>query len=392
MRFSKGLVVLPVALVIHCCPVGIVAGEGQSGQPSPVSSTYRGPAIEGLTKGYAEFTAGRFDRAIQYYSDAIDSGVLVAKKDRADALILRGDAYRAKHEFEPGLTDFSAAIALRPGYARAYVKRGKTYRDAGMYEPAIHDFSEAIRLKPAKAELWRLRASTYLILDDLDAASSDADQAVRLEPHSAKALTTRGRIYRATRQEGLAISDFSAAVANDPNADYAFGQRGISYLRTKKYSEAIADFGHAIALNPYRADYYARRALAFARMGNRAQAVEDIERATKRDARDPYLRFLHGRVLVELGQPEQAVTEYTRALALFPRYAKAYCGRASAMQAVGRGAEALADLDQGIKLAPDDEFCAKVRGLILTGSGTAEHLPVEDDAHEPVAIEPPGSE
>jgi hypothetical protein len=51
------------------------------------------------------------------------------------------------------------------------------------------------------------------------------------------------------------------------------------------------------------------------------------------------------------------------------------------MRALGRGAEALADVEQGIKLAPNDGFCAKVRGLILTGSGRAEHIPVEDDAH-----------
>jgi serine/threonine protein kinase/tetratricopeptide (TPR) repeat protein len=69
------------------------------------------------------------------------------------------------------------------------------------------------------------------------------------------------------------------------------------------------------------------------------------------------------------GRPAEAIPYYTAALALRPKNPGVYLNRALALEGIQRLDEALADLDQAVKLAPNYAIAWRVRGRILGKKG-----------------------
>ena len=77
-----------------------------------------------------------------------------------------------------------------------------------------------------------------------------------------------------------------------------------------------------------------------------------------------------------MGNYEQAIADYTQALALDPQYAYAYEGRGLAYRELGNLSEALADFRQYLVLTPDannratfEEWIAELEEALGEGAG-----------------------
>ena len=140
----------------------------------------------------------------------------------------------------------------------------------------------------------------------------------------------RARALANDGQPGLALAAYDALLARSPgNVDVLLG-RGIVHARLGRWQEAERDLRAAAAASPAYADVWSA-------LGN-TYAWSD--------------------------QPEQAVDAYTRLIALQPAAAAAYVARGRALRALGRNAEARADLDKATALgAGGDAFDALAAAL-----------------------------
>ncbi|MFF8611475.1 tetratricopeptide repeat protein [Streptomyces sp. NPDC015350] len=94
------------------------------------------------------------------------------------------------------------------------------------------------------------------------------------------------------------------------------------------------------------------------------------------------------------GEAEAALSDHGRAVAMDPRNARAFQGRAVVLRALGRYGEALADLDRAEELAPDRAWAVRERGETYRRMGRLEEaLVVLDRAHalDPADAVPLGS-
>jgi tetratricopeptide (TPR) repeat protein len=119
------------------------------------------------------------DEAVPYFTE------IIRQFPVAESYGARGLVWRAQHEYDHAIIDFSEAIRLRPTEAAYYVNRGGCWNRKREWERAIADFSEAIRLKPHYGS-YNNRGRSWLGKKEYGRALTDYDEAIRLEPKSSQ--------------------------------------------------------------------------------------------------------------------------------------------------------------------------------------------------------------
>lgn len=62
---------------------------------------------------------------------------------------------------EEAISDYSAAIRLKPNHSRAFYNRGFCYDGLGRHEEALKDYSLSIQLEPVNVTAYHNRGSLY---------------------------------------------------------------------------------------------------------------------------------------------------------------------------------------------------------------------------------------
>jgi Flp pilus assembly protein TadD len=165
--------------------------ETASPTPSPTLTPTVDPTqIASLIEDGAAFSdAGRYDRAIEAFSQAI-----ALDSNSVNALFGRGTSYFDSEQYELAIEDFNRVIDLDSSNEPAYFNRGLAYLNLEDYERAIENFNQSIELDPAYGPTYYLRGVAYYELGDLDRALEDADQAIDLLPSDAVSYQLRADI------------------------------------------------------------------------------------------------------------------------------------------------------------------------------------------------------
>ncbi|XP_010519825.1 PREDICTED: inactive TPR repeat-containing thioredoxin TTL3-like [Tarenaya hassleriana] len=102
------------------------------------------------SRGNELFKAGRFEEAIAAYGEGLDLD------PRNSVLLCNRAACRSKmSHLDKAVDDCSAALSLRPGYARARLRRADCHAKMGNWEMAMEDYEVLKRERPEDAEVDR---------------------------------------------------------------------------------------------------------------------------------------------------------------------------------------------------------------------------------------------
>ena len=297
---------------------------GEARPAKPLSENSRTISAETyFLRGNAKYELGLYHAAISDYDAAIR-----LKPDSAGAYYNRGRAKHNLKEYFAAIADYDTVIRLKPDYAGAYNNRGAAKVKLGQYFPAISDYDMAIRLKPGFFLAYYNRGHAKYRLKQYDAAISDYTQAILLKSDDADAYYNRGNAKAALGQYFPAISDYDVAIRLRPDYAGAYYNRGHAKYDLKQYEAAIADYDVAIRLRPdYAGAYYNR-----------------------------------GHAKYRLKQYFRAISDYDMAIGLNPDYANAYVYRGLAKRDLKQYEAAIADYDIAILLKPDDAFAYYMRG------------------------------
>ena len=104
---------------------------------------------------------------------------------------------------------------------------------------------------------------------------------------------------------------------------------------------------------------------AYHRLGQDEQAVVEYNRAIEIYALDPNAYIGRGDCRVSLGDHDQALADYNEAIRLGPDYSRAYASRGKLLEAMGQDAQAEADYDRAIQLDPSFTYALRLRGPAL---------------------------
>jgi len=184
----------------------------------------------------------------------------------------------------PVLSTYLSSGVTKPEYlADGFSLRGYANRQLGNYDRAVADYTTAISYVSNKADHYLNRGRSYNSLRKFDLAIADMTKAISLDGTNISAFFGRGYAYMELKNNPPAIADFTKVIALDPKESEAFYNRGTIYYRQQKYSLAVADLDNYIDLNTSNeknlADGYENRGLAYFYLGNTNQAIADYTKA-----------------------------------------------------------------------------------------------------------------
>jgi tetratricopeptide (TPR) repeat protein len=250
---------------------------------------------------------------------------------------------------DDALKAIEAAIQIEPGRAAFHQFRGLIHEAAGRPAEALVAFHMASTLDPDDP------IAAYLLADRRVASASPED----LQPQVATLLTAYRRAgtapsRRAPFRQLALIEDRVADTPIFSPASYADGFR---LFAQRRYQEAIARFRDAMAHDPLVADRAARsgrmaEGIAALRRGQGAAAIEHLEAAVMAAPASSEAHRILGIAHRAIGNHAGSVEQLNAALQLAPHDERARVGLGRALSDAGRTEEAERALRDTIRALP----------------------------------------
>jgi serine/threonine protein kinase/tetratricopeptide (TPR) repeat protein len=288
-----------------------------------------------------------FQKASQMPLDAnaryvlfVDRGVLRVRTER----------------FDEAVSDFQAAIELKPKAFQAYVNLAQAYRRLEKPDLALAQLDRAIEQEPGLAHLYRLRARLYLERNEPDRALASFNQAIEREntnsPFHVDDFIERGRLLLRTGQLDQALASFDAAIGL--RKDHSLGQRlrAETLFRLGRFSEVVDAFDRYFENGGSpRESVYRGRGLAKSELGLYGGAIEDFTKALELKPTSEVQAY-RGWTHLVVDAPKLALRDFEMAIELDGKNGDAYGGRGFVRANLGLEREALADAEEALRCGP----------------------------------------
>ncbi len=359
--------------------------------PSPASyQRLRSTCL--LVAGQSELATAAMNLSKQAKSTPFDH-FLVGEQLRTEALTQRS----ADDESSLGLSDRSrlaSAIAayedcleLDPSHFWAHLQKGRCLLVREEFDPALAEFDAAVNLRPQSPWAWSVRGLALATLHDYDRALSNLDRALDYDPEFTAAKLNRGAVRLLRRQSGDIAEckkEFADILKSHPgniHAQYYLAlaeQAGGNNDAALQQCSAILDsHPHLTAPRMLRVQLHLAKA-----KGDSQQARTDLDlwlaqREPKLDLKSPEAaarRCGLWRVLAARFSGAArtktfllALEEGQAALDAGHKSAQLYDDLAGVLIPLGRGAEALARIGEGLAVADSDPV-VRVKLLLNRGN------------------------
>jgi len=288
-----------------------------------VCVTYSGCSggVHDIKAGIAAANKGDFDKAIELFTRAIESGEL-SRENRSIAYYNRGRARGEKGNYDKAIADFDRALEINPTLAEAYGNRGIAWYLKGDYDKAIIDYTKAIEINWRNALAYCNRGLAWGKKGDYDKAIADFDKALEIDPKYVYAYGGRGYAWGKKGDYDKAIADCTKAIESgelsQDELSMAYSNRGIAWGKKGDYDKAIADLDKAIEIDPKNGLAYNNLAWVMAtcpedRYRDGTRAVELAEKAWKMKKTFASLDTLAA-AYAEAGRFQEAIKTQERAI------------------------------------------------------------------------------
>ena len=190
------------------------------------------------------------------------------------------------------------------------------------------------------------------------------------------ALGNRGAAAKFLGRYDRAMADFTLAMGLDPRNPRYFCQRGDALRRRGVLRDAIADYNAALTRASDSICAYQGRAQTYLAQGNTQQALADIARALRSKPGSFQLLVLRGRANNQAKLYEEAVADFSQALASKSQInlpptdrAAIRSERARALLKLDRSADARADVDEALRIEPENASAIATMASLEEHSG-----------------------
>ena len=256
-------------------------------------------------------------------------------------------------------------LDARARVVRAEGSRSEPRRKAALHA-AIHrlDRAEALDPEPTQA-LFEDRARYRSALGDAAGAGLDLARRDATPPATGRDFYLLGTSLLARNRPDQAETPLLRAVSLDPRRFWSWFSLGLCHFDQQRYAESAGDFAVCAVLAPKFAWPWMNRGLALARAGRLVEARQAYNRALEIEPDSPESRVNRGLTALELGEPEAAVPDLKRAVALGRSEGPVRSALAEALAKTGHRDEALAILAGLIAADPAAPFPRIARGTLL---------------------------
>jgi tetratricopeptide (TPR) repeat protein len=197
---------------------------------------------------------------------------------------------------------------------------GVSYSKLGRYQEAYPIMAENLQHNPTEPFAYFNLITLFVDAGETAKAAQVADSAVAALPQSAEALVMRGSIKMSQSRLEDAYDDFSAAAQVAPHSPDPRFFMALSDYKQGKFLAGAEVLRAAIGSGIADSDLHYLLAECMVRMdsSNSAGALAELNRAIELNPKSVSARTLRGKMLLEAGQPQDAVLDLRVARELEP--------------------------------------------------------------------------
>ncbi len=161
-----------------------------------------------------------------------------------------------------------------------------------------------------------------------------------------------------------AIDHYRKAIKEAPNFSNAHNNLGSLLMGKSQFGDAQKELQESIRLAPADAKSYFNMANLMLLTGKLAEAENYLQEGFRRQADSAFGFFVQGSVLEQSGKLGEAETALRRALQLDPRMTRAHLQLVNLYLHEQRPADAITELQEFLKVAPNDRLAPKAREVL----------------------------
>jgi tetratricopeptide (TPR) repeat protein len=274
------------------------------------------------------------------------------------------------------LEDF--VLQVRLSHQMTYlslVTVGLTRFSAEDYEGTIPYLTDALAQANDQREglnpeaVYFYRGTAHLYAGDPSQAISDLTQAIKLNPDLYEAYLNRADAYGDIREVSKALRDTTRAIELDNRQPDAYILRALIYVLKKEWQKAARDVDRASELHAPAELVHLIRGTVLVDAGDADTAIAEFTEAAKTKALEYNALVGRGRAYFDRAyfdkkDLDQAIQDHSQAISLNPERDTAYYYRAAAYAARGNFDEAFKDLDAALERNPRLAIAYSLRGQI----------------------------
>jgi len=242
--------------------------------------------------------------------------------------------------------EFRKAIELNSKFADAHKNLGFNYHTSGQDSAAQQSFLAALHLNPADEFTHYGLGTIYLRQGRPADAITHLEKARSLVDRDVPVSLGLARAYLASRQFPKAVELLESITHQRPTDADAAGLLAAGYESSGNLPRALEHYERAVQLDPGNQDRYLDYTRLLLDLDRFDDSIKVVQQGLQK-AQDSYALYLRlGATELMKGSPEKAEGSFREAIAMHPEVPLAYVALAKAFLKGGRGAEAVAVLDE----------------------------------------------
>ncbi|MCX7954639.1 MAG: tetratricopeptide repeat protein [Bacteroidales bacterium] len=326
-------------------------------------------------------------KAIECFSKVIDKD-----KHYYDAWINRAECYIQLKKNTEALSDLTTLINIKPNHINARILRAKLYINMNRYDEAISDLSYIIAQKPEYVEAYELRGLAYLkVAEKKSLAYSDLAKAKEMKSKNTLIYYELSKLEYEKKQITEAIQTVTEAINNDNKVLEYLYWRAFLYSQITDYKKAIEDLNICIGKGLISEKVYSLRAECAYNANLYEIALNDLTVLIENlKIKNPKYYLMRGTIFSRLNKPQNAISDFSKALLIDNKNEEAYLKRAIEYLKIGKTKENLAvkDLNKLIELNPRNAEAYLRRGIYFYNK--KRYIDAFDDLNKSIKIKPSG--
>ena len=261
------------------------------------------------------------------------------------------DAAMKWGKYESAVAAYTKAIQGRPNDPVRFFRRGIAFYCLQDYKSAAHDFAAAVKCDSRFVTAWVWLGYMRQHLNEYQQSIDATTIALCIDPANTDALLLRADGYSHLGADENARADFSEVIRLSPRNSQAHFYRGVMEFQRHRYRIAVSDFALAIEFDPHSVNGWIWLANAY----------------------------------LMLGECQKSIAAATQAVGLEQVNVDALLTRGSVYSLNADYSNALGDLNEAIRLAPNDLRGFEVRGFCYLWSGILDKALVDFEHVIPLA-------
>ncbi len=295
-------------------------------------------------------------------------------------LLEKGERSLKKKDYENAVATFTKVLKDHPGVYEAYLSRAAARSELKDNDGALGDYEQALKANPNVVEIYLQRGELLARLGEKDAAVRDYGQVLRLDPKDTRALLLRAQALNENGDFSGAAKDYDQYLKFNSSSLPVRRERAECKLQVNAYNDAIADYEYILKKGGSKEfDVHYEWGEALKLKGDTKGATDQFNQAiayySKNLARSQKkgLDYVYrGMAYYQLAQLEKALSDLENGVRLLPDNAMAQSRLAHVQLAKGDSAAALGHLDSALKINPSLQGALVDRATIKAAQGRYE--------------------